>query len=99
MDSIPPAILTLSHLTQLDLGDNYIRVIPEDINALTELRILALWDNPISIYPNTLGDLPQLEYFDLLHNQMNVATQQRILDLLPRTRIIVSAPCKCEDGE
>ena len=85
--------------TSLDLGDNYIRTIPEEISQLQALRVLALWDNPINTYPQSLGELEKLEYLDLLHNQMNLITQERVRGLLPGTRIIFSPPCKCEDGE
>ncbi|MFN9799306.1 MAG: leucine-rich repeat domain-containing protein, partial [Bacteroidota bacterium] len=99
LDSIPPSLLQLTHLTSLDLGDNYIRTIPEEISQLQALRVLALWDNPINTYPQSLGELEKLEYLDLLHNQMNLITQERVRGLLPGTRIIFSPPCKCEDGE
>jgi len=99
LDTITPGILQLPHLRHLDLGDNYIRVIPQEIDRLEKLELLALWDNPINVYPQTLGNLRNLKMLDLLHNQMNGGTQDRLRTLLPATRVVLSAPCRCEDGE
>jgi Leucine-rich repeat (LRR) protein len=96
---IPNAILGLSNLRTLDIADNFIERIPEEIDRLKELRLFILWDNPISYYPNSLGLLENLEILDLLNNQMNIDTQTRLTNILPKTRIIMSAPCRCEDGE
>jgi Leucine-rich repeat (LRR) protein len=86
-------------LETLDLADNFIERIPEEVDRLKNLRLLILWDNPINYYPNSLGLLENLEILDLLNNQMNIDTQTRLRNILPKARIIMSAPCRCEDGE
>jgi Leucine-rich repeat (LRR) protein len=89
----------LQNLRVLDMGYNFVSYIPDQINKLTQLRILSMWDNPIAYYPNTLGELEQLEIFDLLNNQMGRDTQRRVTELLPNTRVIMSPPCHCQDGQ
>jgi Leucine-rich repeat (LRR) protein len=86
-------------MKSVDLSDNFLDRIPENINQLKSLKILILWDNPISVYPNSLGLLEELEILDLLNNQMNSDTQTRLNNILPQTRIIMSPPCRCQDGE
>ena len=92
-------MLVLSNMKSVDLSDNFLDRIPENINQLKSLKILILWDNPISVYPNSLGLLEELEILDLLNNQMNSDTQTRLNNILPQTRIIMSPPCRCQDGE
>lgn len=99
LDSFSPGILRLTNLRHLDLSDNYLSVIPDRIEDLDSLRYLILWDNPITLYPNSMGMLEKLEYLDLLHNQMGADTQDRLTNILPRTRIIFSAPCRCEESD
>lgn len=99
IDSIAPAFWTLRNLRRLDLHDNFVTEIPEAVENLKELRLLILWDNPINNYPNELGELSNLEHLDLLNNVMSFDTQERLLSLLPKCNIIMSVPCRCEDGQ
>jgi hypothetical protein len=86
-------------LRKLDVSDNVLETLPDDVDRLKELRVLILWDNPIGHYPNSLGLLEKLEVLDLLNNQIGYDTQTRLKNILPNTKIIMSAPCRCEDGE
>ena len=99
IDSITPAFWTLRNLRRLDFSDNFLTEIPESIENLQELRLLILWDNPINSYPNELGELNKLEHLDLLNNIMSYDTQERLISLLPKCNIIMSTPCRCEDGQ
>jgi Leucine-rich repeat (LRR) protein len=97
IEKIPVVLCSLKSLEELNLADNFLFKIPEEIGGLTSLKKLILWDNPIEYYPDTLEDLSNLLVLDLLNNQMSANTQERIRGLLPKTKIILSLPCKCED--
>jgi Leucine-rich repeat (LRR) protein len=99
IDTLRKEVFWLQHLKKLDVGDNLISYIPSDLEKLQKLEILSLWDNPIQAYPAELGDLPNLKILDLLNNQMGRNTQERVQNMLPNCRIIMSAPCNCEDEE
>lgn len=99
IDTLRKEVFWLQHLKKLDLGDNLISYIPADLEKLQKLEVLCLWDNPIQVYPAVLGDLPNLKILDLLNNQMGRNTQERVQNMLPNCRIIMSPPCNCEDEE
>jgi hypothetical protein len=92
--------MQMKHLKNLQLGDNYIVVIPDDIEKLSKLEVLALWDNPIDYYPNSLGSLKNLTILDFMHNQMSYGTQDRIAVMFDpkKTKIYFPPPCACDDG-
>jgi Leucine-rich repeat (LRR) protein len=98
IDTIPTGLLKLKNLTKLDLADNLIGSVPENIDKLQSLEILSLWDNPIASYPSTLSDLQHLKYLDLLHNPISGETQERLRNILPDCKVIMSPPCSCLDG-
>ncbi len=99
IEAIPTCVLELKNLKRLDMSNNFIGAIPNGIDALYLLESLVLWDNPIAEYPATLEDLTHLMVLDLLHNQISYDTQARIREMLPKTKVITSDPCACQDGE
>jgi Leucine-rich repeat (LRR) protein len=65
-----PDISNLKFLQKLWLGENKIRIIPDNIVELTELQELILYDNQITRIPTDINKLNKLQKLYLHHNQI-----------------------------
>ena len=70
--SIPPQVFAMSHLTELWLSNNTIKIIPVDIKGLVNLTILAVDGNQLSAVPKEVGQLSELQTLILSRNQLSV---------------------------
>ena len=59
-------------ITELNLSDNEISIIPESISLLINLQILHLSSNNITIIPESIGSLYNLQKLNLGYNQITV---------------------------
>jgi Leucine-rich repeat (LRR) protein len=100
ISEFPEVILSWRNLEYLSLGNNIIDSIPLDIDLLGELRTLNLWSNLIAFFPASLGDLSQLISIDLTTNDMTEEEQLQLKSWMsPSTKLLLSAPCRCEFKE
>ncbi len=72
LGKIPPEIVKLSNLRDLDLGGNHIRTVPDYICQLSSLKVLHLSHNEISALPDNIGALSHLEGLFLDRNQITL---------------------------
>ena len=85
-------------LERLILNQNYIESIPAEIKNLKNLVYLDMWDNELWFFPDELNELAEtLKEFDLQNIQYNYKEQERIISLLPKTKIHMSPACNCKD--
>ena len=78
----------LNRITELDLGEAKLRVLPPEIASFTELQKLLLMDNQLSSLPKEIGKLKQLVWLKLSGNQLRSLPKEignlrelRVLDL------------------
>jgi Leucine-rich repeat (LRR) protein len=95
LETFDPAICNLQHLRYINFGDNEIAALPDEIHRLRRLETLILWSNVIGYYPATLMRLNNLKTLDLMHNEMSISEQERIINMFPTTDLKLSPPCNC----
>jgi len=61
--------------------------LPDSICELKELKDLNLRNNPISKLPDCIANLKKLSYLDLRFTKISRAEEDKIRELLPKTRI------------
>lgn len=66
----PLAIVYTPRLSNLDLGVNYIKVIPPEISNLSSLTTLNIACNRISYLPDSFSMLTNLQYLNLSSNRL-----------------------------
>ena len=97
IEFLPREIGDLSNLMILDINQNELTSIPPQIGKLKKLRYLDLWSNNLSIFPDELKELSEtLQVLDLRVILINAETQDKIRQMLPKTTIYMSPPCKCD---
>jgi len=84
---LPDSIGDCVKLTELQLGYNQITELPDSICELKELKDLNLRNNPISKLPDCIANLKKLSYLDLRFTKISRAEEDKIRELLPKTRI------------
>ena len=67
---MPPCLLTLQYLKELDLSENLIDVLPEEFGDLSRLVKLNLSRNLLVGLPQSLKNMKQLAIFDASHNSL-----------------------------
>ncbi len=67
---VPPAVLALPHLEQLDLEGNRIAELPTEVGLAGRLQKLVLRRNALTALPDALGTLSGLRTLDLGENQI-----------------------------
>ncbi|XP_019616597.1 PREDICTED: malignant fibrous histiocytoma-amplified sequence 1 homolog [Branchiostoma belcheri] len=65
LDTVPPAVLKLPQLEELDLSGNSGIHLPDGLTGLTNLLVLKLRDTDMETVPLAVLKLPQLEELDL----------------------------------
>ncbi|MEM9274092.1 MAG: COR domain-containing protein [Cyanobacteria bacterium P01_F01_bin.143] len=60
----------MSGLTDLNLRDNQLEILPNSIGNLFNLTKLNLWNNNLKILPESIGNLSKLTYLSLRDNQL-----------------------------
>jgi Leucine-rich repeat (LRR) protein len=93
---LPASIGNLVNLKKLIANQNEIIAIPVQIGKLTKLEMLDLWSNELSFFPDQLAEIKDnLKRMDLRAILITGAEQDRIQNLLPKTKINFSPDCKC----
>jgi Leucine-rich repeat (LRR) protein len=96
LESLPRELGDLTNLVILDINQNELTMLPPQIGKLKKLQYLDLWGNDIGIFPEELKDISDnLKVVDLRVILININEQQRIIKLLPKTKIYFDPPCKC----
>ncbi|EEY55989.1 uncharacterized protein PITG_08737 [Phytophthora infestans T30-4] len=67
---IPEIVLSMPHLTELNLKCNDISVVPKEIDALVALQVLILSKNKITVLPASLTKLTRLRVLEVVSNQL-----------------------------
>ena len=71
--------------------------IPSEIKRIKSLKKLDLWSNELSEIPNEISELTNLKELDLRVIQFSDKDIERIISLLPNTKIYFSNSCNCGD--
>ncbi len=85
---LPPEILKLNNLNELDLRNNQITELPAEIGQLNHLTILNLHNNKITDLPPEIWQLNKLTDLDLSNNQITELSSE-IGQLASLTRLIL----------
>jgi len=91
----PVSVTNLINLKKLYIDQNEITAIPFDINKLQNLEVLDMWSNDLYVVPESISELKKLRFFDLRVIQMSHDEQDRIIKLLPNTKVYFSNTCNC----
>jgi internalin A len=70
LESLPPELWEIKHLTNLDLGGNLLAQIPSAVAKLTQLTSLILCNNNLVALPDEIGKLGYLASLDLSNNHI-----------------------------
>jgi Leucine-rich repeat (LRR) protein len=65
------------------------------IKNLQKLEYLDMWSNNLNSFPESLNELKKLKEFDLRVIQFTKGEKDRIITLLPDTKIHFSSSCNC----
>jgi Leucine-rich repeat (LRR) protein len=95
LDAFPIGIVELTNIKKLVLNQNYIEGIPYMIKNLQKLEYLDMWSNNLNSFPESLNELKKLKEFDLRVIQFTKGEKDRIITLLPDTKIHFSSSCNC----
>jgi len=83
LTSVPREILEIPRLQELILTDNQLTQLPDELIQLTSLQKLNVDNNQLTTLPRALLALPNLRIVEARHNNIDLATQQRIQTALP----------------
>ncbi|MEO0434827.1 MAG: leucine-rich repeat domain-containing protein, partial [Cyanobacteria bacterium J06656_5] len=72
LSQLPPEIVQLTSLTQLDLSSNQLSQLPPEIGQLTSLTQLYLSSNQLSQLPPEIRQLTSLQYLSLQSNPIPI---------------------------
>ncbi|XP_058071766.1 probable LRR receptor-like serine/threonine-protein kinase At1g56140 isoform X4 [Magnolia sinica] len=91
--SIPYALRYLSHLTNLNLGRNYLTgALPSFIGDLTSMQYLSVGVNALSgSIPNELGNLPNLISLSISSNSFNGPLPSKMGDLVTLEQLYIDS--------
>ena len=81
LTQLPPFLLKLPHITELELSNNKITDIPAEIKSLKRLRLLNLEQNKLTSLPESIVELTQLRTLRLARNKLK--TLPEAITLLP----------------
>lgn len=95
---LPDSIGELKNLKKLVGSRNSLLALPKRIGDCENLEILDLWENDLSGFPEELHKLKKLRWMDLRVIMIDDNQQERIRQLLPKTKIFFSPSCHCVTG-
>ena len=98
IEQLPHSIGDLKNLRKLYANKNKLTSLPARIGDLSNLRMMDLWSNEISYFPEDLSKLKSLRKLDLRNILINDATQNKLREWLPNTKIFMDPDCKCAGG-
>jgi len=98
IEQLPHSIGDLKELKKLFANKNKLASLPARIGDLSNLRMMDLWSNEISYFPEDLSKLKSLRKLDLRNILINDATQNKLREWLPNTKIFMDPDCKCAGG-
>jgi Leucine-rich repeat (LRR) protein len=96
LETLPKEIGELKMLQYLNVNQNELTSLPAQIGSLTNLKNLDLWSNNVDSFPSEMKYLKKLLVLDLRVILIPDAEQQRLQELLPKTKIYFSPYCKCQ---
>jgi Leucine-rich repeat (LRR) protein len=96
LETLPGEIGGLKNLQYLNVNQNEIGSLPAQIGSLSNLKNMDLWSNNVDNFPSEMKYLKKLEVLDLRVILIPDAEQQRLQELLPKTKIYFSPYCKCQ---
>jgi Leucine-rich repeat (LRR) protein len=96
LESLPAQIGELTQLYYLNANQNDLISLPPQIGKLSKLKYLDLWSNNIEKFPSEMRYLKSLKVLDLRVILIPDAEQERIQQMLPKTKIYFSPFCKCQ---
>jgi len=92
---IPLELYTLKKLKILDVSSNDISLLPRGIIGLSKLEELNLWNTSVDDLPFDIDQVKTLKVVDMRGILLNFEMQEELLELLPKVKLYLSAPCNC----
>lgn len=86
LETLPPGLAWLTHLTALHLGGNALASVPPGIETMGELRVLQLEHNKLAGVPAWFGHLHALQVLNLSGNRLHA--WPAAIDELPRLAFV-----------
>lgn len=91
----PYVLFHCNAIQLIDISRNKLTAVPAGIGALQNLTHLDIWNNEITDFPIAFTQLPQLIYLDARGITFSPSFLEKWTNLLPDTKIMFDAPCKC----
>lgn len=95
---LPDSIGELKNLRKFVGSRNSLVALPKRIGECENLEILDLWENDLSVFPEELSKLKKLRWMDLRVIMIDDNQEERIRQLLPKSKIFFSPNCHCVTG-
>lgn len=72
----------------LELTGFYIKQIPNELRSFKKMKTMHLGGNGLKVLPDWFIEFTQLERLELTNNMFNKAEKARIVDLLPKVKVV-----------
>lgn len=95
LEYFPVSICQLIEIETLILNRNNFETIPPCIEQCQKLKVIDLWYTAVTSLPNEMIRIKTLESIDLTGVQINHAGQDRLKNMFPTVKLILSPPCNC----
>lgn len=72
----------------LELTGFYIKKVPDELQCFKKLKTIHLGGNGLKVLPDWFAEFKQLKRLELTNNMFNKAEKARIVDLLPKVKVV-----------
>ncbi|HLU87782.1 MAG TPA: hypothetical protein VKZ44_08510, partial [Taishania sp.] len=95
LDYFPIEICQLINIKTIIINRNYIETIPPCIDQCQNLEMIDLWYTGVTMLPEEMMRISTLKHIDLTGVQINAGKQQKLRNMFPDIKLIMSPPCNC----
>lgn len=95
---LPESIGNLRDLKTLIISRNKIEMLPDAIGKIDSLTLIDAWNNPMYVLPDSISAISNtLKTLDLRQIPLRKAELEAMEKLLPKTKILFTDICECEN--